>query len=128
MKKLLLCAVLAAPTLAWADPSLECSLDSSSQVETGNCVGDMETRSQQAMELALSFAMDAATELDDVTGREMAKPALTAGQQAWESYRDAHCEFVGTTFGGGSGTGIAISSCQVELNRARTSDLMRYAQ
>lgn len=112
------------PTGIWADPSLECSVSASSQVEIGACVGEMLANAEQAMELALGFAEASAAELDGITGREMVVPALKAGQAAWQAYRDAHCEHVGSTFGGGSGTGIAINSCRVELTRARTAQLM----
>ena len=63
-----------------------------------------------------------------MTERETSVPALTAGQASWEAYRTAQCEFVGTTYGGGSGTGIAIRSCRIALARARADDLMRYVQ
>lgn len=112
------------PTGIWADPSLECSVSASSQVEIGACVGEMLSNAEQAMELALGFAEASAAELDGITEREMVVPALEAGQAAWLAYRDAHCEHVGSTFGGGSGTGIAINSCRVELTRARTAQLM----
>jgi len=107
---------------AHADPSMECS--GGSQVEIGDCVRATEETVNKTVELALGFAMDSAKELDTVTGREVAAKALTASQQAWSGYRDAHCEYVGSTFGGGSGTGIAIMSCRVELGRQRVSSLM----
>ena len=109
--------VLAQP--AAADPSLECSVDSGSQVEVRDCLAATEKTVDAAMALALRFATDAATELDEVTGRPVALPALEASQAAWSAYRDAHCAYVGATFGGGSGTGIAIRSCRIELARER---------
>lgn len=125
--KLLALAVLF-PTLASADPSLECSIGAGSQVEIGGCVSKMGEAVDRSVDIALGFAMTAAQELDDITGRKVAGPALEAGQAAWSAYRDAHCEFVGATFGGGSGTGIAIDSCRVDLGRARVSELMLYAR
>ncbi len=114
------------PGIAAADPATECG--GSSQVEIGACVADTLQRVDATVEMYLGFAMDAAKELDDVTGRPVAVPALTAGQAAWAGYRDAHCDYVGATFGGGSGTGIAIDSCRIELGRDRAEDLMRYVQ
>ena len=128
------CAVTFAVSLgglqssAMADPSLECSIDKNSQIEIGRCVAEMEAKVNQAIEIALGFASRAAQELDDVTGRTVAGPALERAQGAWSAYRDQHCEFVGTTFGGGSGTGIGIRSCRVELGRARVEELMGYAR
>ena len=113
---------------ASADPAMECSTNGGSQVEIGQCVAEVENTVDLALEIALEFAMDAAKELDDVTGREVAAPALEVGQSAWSEYRDKHCEYVGATFGGGSGTGVAIRSCRIALGRARTDELMQYAR
>ena len=118
--------ILAAGAAA-ADPALECNTGASSQIEIGECVAEMEARVDAALEAAMSFALAAATDLDEVTGREVAVPALEASQAAWAAYRDAHCEFVGATFGGGSGTGIAIRGCRVEVGRARVAELLLYA-
>lgn len=117
---------LCLPLAAVADPASECG--GSSQVEIGACVSDTLARVDATVELYLGFAMAAAQELDEVTGRKVAAPALTVSQDAWAAYRDAHCEYVGATFGGGSGTGIGINSCRIELGRDRARDLMRYTQ
>ena len=111
---------------AKADPATECS--GSNQVEIGNCVSQTLKRVDASVDLFLGFALTSATDLDTLTGREVAKPALEAAQEAWLNYRDAHCDYVGTTFGGGSGTGIAINSCRIELGRARAAALERYIQ
>lgn len=113
---------------AKADPSLECSIGNGSQVEIGRCVAETEAKVDQAIEIAFGFASRAAQELDGVTGRMVAGPALERAQAAWSTYRNQHCEFVGARFGGGSGTGIGIRSCRVELGRARVTELMKYAQ
>ncbi len=115
---------LAAALPATAGPVEECSVQFNSQIEIGNCVGAAEDAADAAMELALGFAMNAAAEIDDATGRSMAVPALEASQTAWIAYRDQQCAFVGTTFGGGSGTGIASHGCRVELARDRADALM----
>ncbi len=120
--------LLASPFAALADPSFECSVNLSSQVEIAECVAETEAAVDKTIDIALGFAMGSVKELDDVTGRQVAAPALEASQAAWSVYRDAHCEYVGSTFGGGSGTGIAIRSCRVELGRARVSELMSRVQ
>jgi uncharacterized protein YecT (DUF1311 family) len=118
--------VLAAlPVAAPADPSLECSIGSGSQVETADCLAGTEEKAAAAMQIMLDFARDSATELDTVTGRSEALPALEAAQSAWETYRDAECALAGALFGGGSGTGIAIRSCRIEFLRSRTEALAR---
>ncbi len=111
------------PVLAVADPSFECSISSSSQVETADCLANVEKTVDRTLAAALELATRSARELDEITGRELGVLALEQSQKAWTVYRDDQCEFVGTTFGGGSGTGIAIRSCRVELGRARIKEL-----
>ncbi|AJE47322.1 lysozyme inhibitor LprI family protein [Celeribacter indicus] len=114
------------PIPALADAALECSLDLGTQVEIADCVAGVEERAQRAMELELGFAREAAGELDDTTGRAVALPALETAQAAWESYRDTQCAFVGATYGGGSGAGIAERSCRIGLTRARMGELAQH--
>ncbi|QJF53007.1 lysozyme inhibitor LprI family protein [Roseobacter ponti] len=117
--------VLAAlPATVSADPSLECSLVSSSQVETSACLAEVEKRVDETLGIALNSARASATELDEITGRTVALPALEASQAAWDAYRAAHCEYTGTLSGGGSGTGISIRSCRISLTRARVEELL----
>jgi uncharacterized protein YecT (DUF1311 family) len=111
---------------AQADPIMECGNQFGSQVEIGDCLAAVEKNTEAAMEVVLGFAMDAAKEIDTITERAVVVPALDAGQAAWSAYRDRHCEYVGSTFGGGSGTGIAIRGCRIELARARTGALMQF--
>lgn len=113
-------------SVARADPATECG--GASQVEIGACVAETLDRVDATVEIYLGFAMDAARALDEITERTLALPALEASQSAWSAYRDAHCDYVGATFGGGSGTGIGIASCRIELGRARAADLLRYVQ
>ncbi|WP_299757452.1 lysozyme inhibitor LprI family protein [uncultured Boseongicola sp.] len=114
------------PSIVFADPATECG--GSSQVEIGACVADTLQRVDATVDIYLDFAMRSAAELDEVTGRTVAVPALEAAQAAWSVYRDEHCGYVGATFGGGSGTRIGINSCRIELGRSRAAELMRYVQ
>lgn len=113
---------LALPALA--DPGLECSQNASSQAEIGGCIVETEALANASLAQVLEWAFESARELDEVTGRVMVVPALEASQAAWEAHRDAHCEFLATTYGGGSGTGIAIGSCRIEMARDRLDELM----
>lgn len=110
---------------AQADPVMECSWQTSSQVETAECLENVGKGVATALETSLGFAMTAARELDTETGRASAVPALEAAQAAWSDFRQKHCDFVGSTYGGGSGTGIAIRGCRIELGRARVDVLMK---
>ena len=115
-------AALAAVSPANANPELECT--GTSEVEIRSCLSETEGRAADAMQTAFGFARDAAEELDGVTERNEAVPALEAAQFAWENYRDSQCDYVGSTYGGGSGTGSAVLACRIELTRARTDELM----
>ncbi|WP_244614835.1 lysozyme inhibitor LprI family protein [Pukyongiella litopenaei] len=115
-------AVWALPVGAMASPDMECG--GSSQIEIADCLAKVEETVDGVVASALGFATASARELDQTTGRDVAVRALEAGQAAWSAYRDAHCEFIGATYGGGSGTGIAIRSCRIELGRARARALM----
>lgn len=116
------CVVLVWPIgcAALADPASECGFTNASQVEIADCVAQAERVTDLSVNQAYSFVLAAAKELDDVSSGDVSSvTALEAGQEAWLQYRDHHCDFVGATFGGGSGTGIAIRSCRVELSRER---------
>lgn len=115
-------------SLAHADPATECGYQAGSQVEISNCLVKVTTNVDAAVNQALGFATDIAKELDDVTNRDTAVSALTLSQNAWTAYRNTHCDFVGASFGGGSGTGIAIQSCRIELGRMRVTELMKFAR
>lgn len=110
-----------------ADPILECSASASSQVEIRDCMTIAETQSEAALTLALSFSQQSAEDLDTVTGRPNTVKTLNDAQNAWTVYRAAHCKYVGSTFGGGSGTGIAILGCRIQLTRDRVAVLMQSA-
>jgi len=110
------------PNIASADPAPECG--ASSQLEIGTCVADMLKGVDATVDVYLGLAMTSAKELDDVTGRAAAIPSLETAQAAELAYRDAHGEYVGATLGGGSGTGIGIDSCKIDLGRDRAKQLM----
>lgn len=114
------------PSVVSADPATECG--GSSQVEIGDCVADTLERVNGTIDITLGFAMSSAKELDEVTGRTVAVPALEASQVTWTAFRDAHCGYVGATFGGGSGGGIGVNSCKIRLGRSRAEELLRFAR
>lgn len=128
MRPLAIATLALLPGAALADPTLECGLDAATQVAIGNCLARVEATVDRTVAEALGFAMDAAKSLDTETGRPAAAPALEAGQAAWSAYRDAHCAYVGATWGGGSGEGGAIRACRIELGRERVGVLMGFAR
>jgi uncharacterized protein YecT (DUF1311 family) len=111
------------PVAGHADPSLECSVKNGSQIETADCLIRVESDVDAALEVAFKSAMNNAMELDTVTGRSVAVPALEKAQADWVAFRQSHCDYKGSLFGGGSGTGIAIRSCRIAETRRRTDAL-----
>lgn len=128
MRHLYILAFTALPGTAIADPSLECSMTSGSQVEIADCMIDAETAVNAALQVALDTARSAAVELDEITEREAAGPALEASQNTWMDLRETHCAFEGSMFGGGSGTGIAIQACRISMTRDRIKELFSLVQ
>jgi uncharacterized protein YecT (DUF1311 family) len=127
VRLLALAALALLPGAALADPTLECGEGGADQVAVGDCLAGVEAVVDRTVAEALGFAMEAARSLDGETGRPAAAPALEAGQAAWSAYRDAHCAYVGATWGGGSGEGGAIRACRIELGRERVGVLMGFA-
>ncbi len=111
---------------ALAGPVSECWQQVDDNVALGACLVQVEKNVDAAMDQTLGFAMAHADEMDNDTGRVAARPSLLAAQQAWVTYRDAHCGFVGGTFGGGSGAGSAILGCRITLGRARADVLLGF--
>ena len=115
-------------TLPWvgtADPALECGVGLQSQVMIEKCVDETTFSVDQTIDIALGLAFDAAKELDSETGRDIAVPSLMAGQAAWNAYREAHCDYVGSFRGGVTDTKITLGACRIELGRERVAELMK---
>jgi uncharacterized protein YecT (DUF1311 family) len=119
--------LLAAPALARADPVTECQLTTANQGETGQCLQDTLGAAEAALALALQRAQIKADATDQATGRTGARPALDQAQQAWTSFRDLNCQVPAALAAGGSGADQFSTGCQIELTRARTDELDRWA-
>lgn len=120
-------SLLAGSTMpVYADSHGPCDEGNKSQVKLDHCFVNAEKDTNTTLKTVFGKVLVAAKELDDVTApRRDVVPALVTGQYVWEQYRDKHCEFVGTTWGGGSGTGIAVTKCRINLTRARIEELSR---
>jgi uncharacterized protein YecT (DUF1311 family) len=118
----LLCLAIL-PVAGVADPSLECSVRNGSQVEIADCLFDVEADANAALEIAFKEAMNNALELDTITTRSVAVTALEKAQADWVAFRQSHCDYLGSLFGGGSGTSIRIRSCRIHETRQRTAAL-----
>lgn len=129
MRMILAAALMVAVAgLAAADPAMECGVTGASQVEIADCLAKTEETVNQTMATALDIARSAAGEVDTATGRAEARPALDAAQAAFLDFREKQCAAAGATFGGASGTGIAILGCRIDMTRARTDALLRFGR
>lgn len=64
-----------------------------------------------------------AGELDRVTGRSVALPALEKANMSFDRYVSDQCSFDEAMMGGGTGSGAANLSCQINLLRIRMGSL-----
>jgi len=119
----LLAGVLLTAAPALADPVGECQAMTTSQVETGQCLNDTLGAAEHVMDLALERAQGKADELDQVTGRVVARPALDKSQAAWLTFRTANCAVPGAFAGGASGSGQFVIGCEITMTRARSDEL-----
>ncbi|WP_260084151.1 hypothetical protein [Phaeobacter inhibens] len=81
MRPYMLSALLALPLPALADPAMECS-GTGSQIELPDCLNGDQTRANAALSRALDYAREAAADLDGITGRQSASPALETAQKS----------------------------------------------
>ena len=94
-----------------------------SQVDMSNCsntayaAGDKLLN--QIYKRMIKDLSDPSTNEDDV---EISK-RLVRSQRAWVAYRTAQCSYVGTSMLHGSGEGLQILSCEVDMTLKRISDL-----
>jgi uncharacterized protein YecT (DUF1311 family) len=116
-----------AASAAYADPVGECQKVTATQVETGQCLEDTLTTVDAVLDSAFASAQAAADEIDSVTGRPAARPALERAQSAWFEFRNINCLVPAAMAAGASGSGHFTVGCQIEMARARTEELQATA-
>lgn len=109
-----------------ADPSMECGINNGSQVDIDNCVIAMLKVVDIVVDTSFKDALKNAKEIDKGNMTTNTAPALQAAQDEWVKYRKEHCLYISNTFGGGSQSGIAFNSCNVEKGRERVRELQNY--
>ena len=130
--RVLAAAALAAALLvpaapAWADPVGECQALTADQVQTGQCMQADLGAADRVMGTALDALLQTADELDRVTGRVAARPAVEASQVQWQAYRETTCAVPFALAAGASGAGQFQLGCLITLARARTAELRALA-
>lgn len=116
-------SLLAPARPAHASPVGECQVVATSQVEVTECLRIALAAADQVMSAALDRLLRRADELDQVTGRPTARPAVEAAQVEWQAFREANCAVPAALAGGASGSGQFELGCFITMARARAADL-----
>lgn len=107
-----------------APAQVECQ--ASNQIALKECLAKLAPQAEQDRKNAETAACAMMKNLDRVTGRPEALPAFNQASKAYRSYQHAHCAWIGKSFAGGSGAGVAEQSCRIDLDRARADELSRF--
>ncbi len=123
MKKLLLLCSLTAlsmPGLCFAQDSIEqCYKSATTTSAVRECLKKELQQSRDEYREAMGKLTQQAGELDRVTGRNEALPALEKANTAFDRYVAEQCRFEEKMMGGGTGSGAANLACQINLLHVR---------
>jgi len=121
-KLLLLCSLtaLSIPGLCIAQDSIEqCYKSATTTSAVRECLKKELQQSRDEYREAMEKLTQQAGELDRVTGRNEALPALEKANTAFDRYVSEQCRFEETMMGGGTGAGAANLACQINLLHVR---------
>jgi uncharacterized protein YecT (DUF1311 family) len=96
---------------------------SANQTAVTQCLQTTLSAADQVMGMALDRLLKRADELDGVTGRAVARPAVEQSQVEWQAFRDANCAVPAALAGGASGSGQFQLGCRITMSRARANEL-----
>jgi uncharacterized protein YecT (DUF1311 family) len=121
------CTLVFVATVAYADPVAECQKITATEVETSQCLQDTLNAANAVLDTAFQNAQAAADQLDQVTGRPVARQALERSEQQWSQFREVNCLVPAAMAAGASGSGNFTLGCQIDMARARTDELRALA-
>ena len=123
MKKLLLLSSLIAlmvPCVSNAQDSIEqCYKSATTTSAVRECLKKELQQVRDEYRETLGKLSQQAGELDRVTGRNEALPALEKANTAFDRYVGEQCRFEEKMMGGGTGAGAANLACQINLLHVR---------
>ena len=119
----LICGAVLAASPVLADPVGECQTATTTQVDTNQCLQNTQAAAQHVLDLALQRAQQKADDLDGVTGRTEARPALDQAQADWMTLLKSNCAVRGAFAAGASGSGQFIAACAIQMTRLRAEEL-----
>ena len=108
---------------AYATPVGECQVGAANQVEVTQCLRATLAAADHVMGAALERLLSRADELDGVTGRVVARPAVEQSQVAWQAFRETTCAVPAALTAGASGSGQFQLGCTITMARARATEL-----
>lgn len=106
-----------------ANPLDACWALAESRLDVGPCLADQRQQSEAALGETADRVMTAAADLDRVTERSLAVPALERAEAAFAAYRDAQCGAVRAMAASGTGASDFELAYIVRLNRTRIDEL-----
>ncbi|MCX7205430.1 MAG: DUF1311 domain-containing protein [Proteobacteria bacterium] len=122
----LVCALFTLSAQAQTSPAAQVECEAANQVLIKTCLAKLAPQAEQDRLNAEAAARAMMKNLDRATGRPEALPAFEQGTKTFRAYRQAHCAWIGKSFAGGSGAGIAELSCRIDLDRNRAEELSRF--
>jgi uncharacterized protein YecT (DUF1311 family) len=132
MKKFLAILIVFAPLFAHADADADldqiskeentCLQNNMSEAGMKMCVSDAYLKEDAVLD---KVYQDIVTPLKSATDKDSAEilRRLVASERAWGGFRDANCQYAGTTDLGGSNEGLDILSCHCDMTVARIKEL-----
>src|SRR6266536_1522088 len=124
---LALTASLVPGSVAHASPVSECQAVAANQVEVTQCLQAVLAAADGAMGAALQRVLQRADEIDAVTGRPVARPAVEQAQVEWQAFRERNCAVRAALTAGASGSGQFQLGCSITMARDRESELNELA-
>ena len=118
----MLCSLtaLSIPGLCIAQDSIEqCYKSATTTSAVRECLKKELQQSRDEYREAMEKLTQQAGELDRVTGRNEALPALEKANTAFDRYVSEQCRFEETMMGGGTAAGAANLACQINLLHVR---------
>lgn len=115
--------ILACPLTSFAENVDECYKNAQTTAAIRECLKQELQETREEYRSVMEKLTNQAGELDRVTGRNVALPALEKANLSFDRYVSDQCVFEEAMIAGGTGAGAANLSCQINLLRLRMGSL-----
>ena len=103
-----------------------CMDKAESNVAMKECSADAYEAADKILNQVYSSQVAALKKSDPVGDNQEILRRLIASEKAWISFRDADCEYQGTSMLGGTGESLVVSECNVEKTVSRAKQLATF--